>query len=206
MRAVAWRSRECSMRKASTTISPERRAPPSPSSRAGRRRCPRSAISSRSSIAGARARRCRRLPTHRSSSDGTMTDRIAPVALLIGALVLVSAPSDAETYRWVDEQGHVTYSDRPPQPREIRTPAPDAMPTPDVKALEPKAPDGKASGMKTFDVKVPAVKAPEVKAPEIKTSDIKAPPERKAPEMKAGPAKIDQRLELAGVLGQLAGL
>src|SRR5437879_8309 len=102
------------MRKVSTTISPERRAPPSPSSRAGRRRCPRSAISSRSSIAGARARRCRRLPTHGSSSDGTMNDRIAPVALLIGALVLVSAPSDAETYRWVDEQGHVLYSDRPP--------------------------------------------------------------------------------------------
>src|SRR5207249_2309813 len=153
-----------------------------------------------------RARRCRRLPTHRSSSDGTMTDRIAPVALLIGALVLVSAPSDAETYRWVDEQGHVTYSDRPPQPREIRTPAPDAMPTPDVKALEPKAPDGKASGMKTFDVKVPAVKAPEVKAPEIKTSDIKAPPEMKAPEMKAGPTKIDELLELAGVRAQLVGL
>src|SRR6266566_3424595 len=160
MRAVAWRSRECSMRKASTTISPERRAPLSPSSRTGRRRCPRSAIFSRSSIAGARARRCRRPPTHGSSSDGTMTDRIALVALLIGALILISASSDAETYRWVDERGNVTYSDRPPQPREIRTSAPDAMPTPDVKA-------------------------PEVRAPEVKTSDVKAPPEMKAPETKA---------------------
>jgi len=135
-----------------------------------------------------------------------MTDRIAPVALLIGALVLVSAPSDAETYRWVDEQGNVTYSDRPPQPREIRTPAPDAMPTPDVKAPEPKAPDVKASDMKTFGVKVPEVKAPEVKAPEVKTSDVKAPPEMKAPEMKAGPTKIDELFELAGVRAQLVGL
>ena len=135
-----------------------------------------------------------------------MTDRIAPVALLIGALVLVSAPSDAETYRWVDEQGNVTYSDRPPQPREIRTPAPDAMPTPDVKAPEPKAPDVKASDMKTFDVKVPEVKAPEVKAPEVKTSDVKAPPEMKTPEMKAGPTKIDELLQLAGVRAQLVGL
>ena len=135
-----------------------------------------------------------------------MTDRIAPVALLIGALILVSAPSGAETYRWVDEQGNVTYSDRPPQPREIRTPAPDAMPTPDVKAPEPKAPDVKASDMKTFDVKVPEVKAPEVKAPEVKTSDVRTPPEMKTPEMKAGPTKIDELLQLAGVRAQLVGL
>src|SRR5438093_12184038 len=195
MRAVAWRSRECSMHKASTTISPERRAPPSFFSRTGRRRCPRSAIFSRSSIAGARARRCRRPPTHRSSSDGTMTERMALVALLIGALILVAASSDAETYRWVDEGGNVTYSNRPPQPREIRTPATDAMPTPDVKAPEVRAPE-----VKTSDVKAPSeTKAPETKVSELRGREIPTQP----PIPRTGPTKIDELLELAGVRAQV---
>jgi hypothetical protein len=144
-----------------------------------------------------------------------MTDRIAPVVLLIGALVLVSTPSDAETYRWVDEQGNVTYSDRPPQPRQVRPPAPDTKPTPDAKATEMKGPD-----VKTPETKVSDVKAPEVKAPEVRTSDVKAP-EMQIPELKAldaktsvpptpiprtGPTKIDELLELAGIRAQLVGL
>jgi len=36
-----------------------------------------------------------------------MTERMALVALLIGALILVAASSDAETDRWVDEGGNV---------------------------------------------------------------------------------------------------
>ena len=45
--------------------------------------------------------------------------------IVLGAGLLAGgAPADAATYRWVDENGVVTYSDRPPQPREA-PPAPD---------------------------------------------------------------------------------
>ena len=52
-----------------------------------------------------------------------MTDRTAVVLLLGVALALAPATIDAGTYRSVDEQGNVTYSDRPPQPEETRAPA-----------------------------------------------------------------------------------
>jgi len=127
-----------------------------------------------------------------------MTERMALVALLIGALILVAASSDAETYRWVDEGGNVTYSNRPPQPREIRTPATDAMPTPDVKAPEVRAPE-----VKTSDVKAPSeTKAPETKVSELRGREIPTQP----PIPRTGPTKIDELLELAGVRAQLVGL
>ena len=132
-----------------------------------------------------------------------MTERMALVALLIGALILVAASSDAETYRWVDEGGNVTYSNRPPQAREIRTPATDAMPTPDVKAPEVRAPEVRAPEVKTSDVKAPSeTKAPETKVSELRGREIPTQP----PIPRTGPTKIDELLELAGVRAQLVGL
>jgi hypothetical protein len=46
---------------------------------------------------------------------------VARVLLVIGARSRSrSSPraGEAETYRWVDDQGNVTYSNRPPQQRE----------------------------------------------------------------------------------------
>src|SRR5439155_86031 len=70
---------------------------------------------------------------------------------------------DAGAYRSVDEQGNVTYSDRPPQPEETRAPAPEATRVPEVKvpdakpAPEAKAPDARpALGAKARDVKASA--------------------------------------------------
>ncbi|HYS16069.1 MAG TPA: DUF4124 domain-containing protein [Candidatus Binatia bacterium] len=129
-----------------------------------------------------------------------MTDRIGPVLLLGAALALAPGPGAAETYRWVDEQGNVTYSNRPPQPGEIRAPTTDAKPAPDVSGPEVKAPEVKAPG-----VKVPEPKAPDVEAPPVKARDAKVsvPP---APIARTGPTKIDELLELSGVRAQLVGL
>ena len=71
-----------------------------------------------------------------------MTDRIVPV-LLAATLTLVSPASCGETYRWVDDQGNVTYSDRAPQPRETGATTPEAKPAPDVRAPEVKVPEPK---------------------------------------------------------------
>jgi len=61
--------------------------------------------------------------------------------LVLGAGLLVGgAPADAATYRWVDENGVVTYSDRPPQPRA-------APPAPDTPAADTPAPDAAAPGV-----------------------------------------------------------
>ena len=111
-----------------------------------------------------------------------MTDRIVPVLTLIAALALLPAPGGAETYRWVDDQGNVTYSDRPPQPRE-----PGAATAPDPRASELRSPE---------------VKAPD---PTPRSRDAKAtvPP---TPIPRAGPTKLDELLELSGVRLQLAGL
>jgi hypothetical protein len=139
-----------------------------------------------------------------------MTDRIAPIVLLIGVLVVGSTPSDAETYRWIDEQGNVTYSDRPPQPRENRLPTADAKPTSDVKppeakTSEAKAPEAKAPEVKTSDLKAPEPKGLEIRTQPAKLQDAKAsvPP---TPISRTGPTKIDELLELAGVRAQLVGL
>jgi hypothetical protein len=128
-----------------------------------------------------------------------MTERLGP-ALLLGAALLLASPARAaaETYRWVDEQGNVMYSDRPPQPREIRPPAPEAKP-----ALEPKASEMRAPDLKTPEAaKPPEVKTPEVAKPEVNakaTIPPVAPP-------KTGPTKIDELLELSGARAQLVGL
>ena len=165
-----------------------------------------------------------------------MTERIGSVLLLGAALVLASAASATETYRWVDEQGNVTYSDRPPQPREIRTPTPETKPvpdskTPDAKAPEVKAPETKIPEVRASDVKAPESKTPPAPAPDLKPPDVKKPevktapePKRPDPQMspprardakatipptpvpKTGPTKVDELLELSGAHAQLVGL
>lgn len=144
-----------------------------------------------------------------------MTDRITPVLTAIVALVLLAAPAGAETFRWVDDQGNVTYSDRPPQPREINTPTPEAKPAPPTKVapetqLGPEAapaPATKASDAKAPDAKALEPKSPEVKAPEPppKARDAKALGQP-APIPRSGPTKVDELFELSGARVQLAGL
>ena len=53
-----------------------------------------------------------------------MTNRTTVVLLLGVALALFPATIDAGTYRSVDAQGNVTYSDRPPQSQDARTGTP----------------------------------------------------------------------------------
>jgi Domain of unknown function (DUF4124) len=141
-----------------------------------------------------------------------MTDRIAPVLTAIIALALLPATSGAETYRWIDDQGNVTYSDRPPQSREIG--APETQPAPERKVLETRTPgsEAPASQAKTPEAKTPDPRAMEPKSPEVKTPepppkarDAKAtvPP---APVPRSGPTKVDELLELSGARIQLAGL
>jgi hypothetical protein len=164
-----------------------------------------------------------------------MTERIGSVLLLGAMLALASAASAAETYRWVDEQGNVTYSNRPPQPREIRptpgtkpapeTKAPEAK-LPDVNAPEAKIPEGRVSDPKAPESKIPEAHAPDLKPLDLKRPEVKAAPERKGPELpmspsrardakatiprtpipKAGPTKVDELLELSGARAQLVGL
>lgn len=52
-----------------------------------------------------------------------MTERVTTL-VLAAALTLAAAPGAAETFRWVDPRGAVTYSDRPPQPHDITGAAP----------------------------------------------------------------------------------
>jgi len=142
-----------------------------------------------------------------------MTDRIAPVLTAIIALALLPAAGGAETYRWVDEQGNVTYSDRPPQSREIG--APETKPATERKAPEAKTPGSEtpASPAKAPETKTPDPRATEPKSPEVKTSE----PPPKARDAKVtvppapvprfgGPTKVDELLELSGARIQLAGL
>lgn len=128
-----------------------------------------------------------------------MTDRIVPV-LLAATLTLVSPASGGETYRWVDDQGNVTYSDRPPQPRDTGATTPETKPAPDVRAPE---------------TKVSEPKAPEARTPEPKGSDPQASPPKArdakatvpaTPIPRTGPTKIDELLELSGIRAQLGGL
>lgn len=129
-----------------------------------------------------------------------MTDRTAAVLLLAGALVLVSAVSGAETYRWVDDQGNVTYSDRPPQQRDIRPVAPEAPPAPDVKTPDVKAPELQAPEMKAAE---PRALDPQIQPPKARDAKATIPPN---PIPKTGPTKIDELLELAGIRAQIGGL
>jgi Domain of unknown function (DUF4124) len=126
-----------------------------------------------------------------------MTDRIVPVLTLIAALTIFPAPSGAETYRWVDDQGNVMYSDRPPQPREVGPPTTEPKP-----ASAPKAPEAKRPDPTALELKSPEVKAPD---PLPKTRDAKATA-LPAPIPRSGPTKVDELLELSGVRVQLAGL
>ncbi len=159
-----------------------------------------------------------------------MTERNASVLLLSVLLVLAPTASAAETYRWVDDQGNVTYSDRPPQPREIRTPTPEAKAAADLKAPEAKAPEAKVPEVKASDVKAPSPKIPEAPTPDPKPLDMRKPEMKAAPEPqgseaqapqrtrdakatippmsppKAGPTKIDELLDLSGARAQLVGL
>ena len=142
-----------------------------------------------------------------------MTDRLA-VLLSIVALLLLPGSSGAGTYRWIDEHGNVTYSDRPPQPRDNDTSGHDAKPAPDPSARELKASDMKAPEprpsaappeMKTLEMKTPEPKVLAVPTQPPKPLAVKAsPPPVAIP--RTGPTKIDELLELAGVRAQLAGL
>ena len=133
-----------------------------------------------------------------------MTDRIAPV-VLAATLTLVSPASGGETYRWVDDQGNVTYSNRPPQAREIGVPSPEAKPAPDARAPEAKAPELKAPEPKAPEARTPEPKGPDPQTAPLKARDAKAtaPP---TPVPRNGPTKIDELLELSGIRAQLAGL
>jgi hypothetical protein len=150
-----------------------------------------------------------------------MTDRRRAVLLSIGALLLVAARGEAETYRWIDEQGNVTYSNRPPQPREMPTQTPERAPAPEAKAPAAKAPEIKAPEvkppleMKGAETKTPAPQPTDAKmtAPanadakpvESKPRDTKlSPPPTPIP--RTGPTKVDELLELAGVRAQLVGI
>jgi Domain of unknown function (DUF4124) len=164
-----------------------------------------------------------------------MTDRRGVILMLSAMLVVASTPSAAETYRWIDEQGNVNYSDRPPQPREIRTPTPEAKysfdpKTPDAKTQEIKAPELKAPAAKIPEIKAPAPKVPEATTPDLKPLDVTRPEMKTQPESrgveaqspprardakatipplplpKSGPTKIDELLELSGARAQLVGL
>jgi hypothetical protein len=124
-----------------------------------------------------------------------MTDRIAPVLTMLAAIALLPATGGAETYRWIDDQGNVTYSDRPPQPREAGTP--ETKPEPGPKAPEAKTTDPIAQESKSTEAK--ALEPP----PRTRDARATVPP---APIHRSGPTKVDELLELSGVRVQLAGL
>jgi Domain of unknown function (DUF4124) len=102
--------------------------------------------------------------------------------LLLGAVVaLVPTTTSAGSYKWVDEKGNVTYSDRPPQPGESQaTPPAEAVPL-DLKKVEARP------------------------VPPLQEQDVKRylPP---AVIPRSGPTRVDDLLELSGVRAQLVGL
>ena len=118
-----------------------------------------------------------------------MTERLGSV-LLAAMLVLAATTSSAGTFRWVDDQGNVTYSDRPPQPRDSGAAAPGAKPASDLKVPE----------MKASDVKSAVPKAGEGMPRDAKATILPPVPPR------TGPTKIDELLELSGARAQLVGL
>jgi hypothetical protein len=160
-----------------------------------------------------------------------MTERLGP-ALVLGAALLLASPARAAagTYRWVDEQGNVMYSDRPAQPREIRTPAPEAKPALEPRGSEWRAPELKApEAAKPLEVRTPEVAKPDVQPLDPATPDATPKPETRMAPVPAGleaprrprdakatippaaspkpaPTKIDELLELSGARAQLVGL
>ena len=109
-----------------------------------------------------------------------MTNPFKACLVLGVGLVLAPGTLDAEVYRWVDEQGNIMYSDRPPQPEEARAPAPEA-----ARPQELKPPEAKSAPASQRDVKV------------------FVPP---VPSARTGPTKVDELLELSGFRAQLVGL
>ena len=102
--------------------------------------------------------------------------------MLLG-VVMALAPGtiSAGSYKWVDEQGNVTYSDRPPQSGGSQATVPvEALPL-DLKTLDARP--------------VPALQEPDVK---------KYLPPAVIP--RSGPTRVDDLLELSGVRAQLVGL
>ena len=140
-----------------------------------------------------------------------MTERVGSVLLLGAVLVLASAASAAETYRWIDEQGNVTYSDRPPQSRDVR-PRPTAKPALDPKMLlRSKAPEVKAPGRHGCRTRrSPRGASLDEDAAGAQRRATPSDPRRKAtiplPPPKAGLTKVDELLELSGARAQLVGL
>ena len=109
-----------------------------------------------------------------------MTSRLKRGLLLLGvAVVLTPGTISAGSYKWVDEKGNVTYSDRPPQSAPATAPVV-AVPL-DLKNLDARP----VSPLQEQDVKkyLPPAVIP-----------------------RSGPTRIDDLLELSGVRAQLVGL
>ena len=111
-----------------------------------------------------------------------MTNPLKSFLLLLGvAVALAPGTISAGSYKWVDEKGNVTYSDRPPQSAESP-----AMAPPEVEPLN----------LKNLDVQP---------LPPPQEQDFKKylPP---AVVPRSGPTRVDDLLELSGVRAQLFGL
>lgn len=100
--------------------------------------------------------------------------------LLSVAIALAPTTTSAGSYKWVDEKGNVTYSDRPPQREGAQGTVPEPVPL----------------DLKTLDVRP---------APPVQEQDFKKylPP---AVIPRSGPTRVDELLELSGARAQLVGL
>ena len=111
-----------------------------------------------------------------------MTSRLTSCLLLLGVVVAIAPGTiSAGSYKWVDEKGNVTYSDRPPQSAESPATAPaEVVPL----------------NLKNLDVRP---------LPPPQEQDFKKylPP---AVIPRSGPTRVDDLLELSGVRAQLVGL
>ena len=112
-----------------------------------------------------------------------MTSRLKSGLLLLGVAVLLDPGTiSAGSYKWVDEKGNVTYSDRPPQSADSPATAPAEVVPLNLKNLEVVKP-----------------------APPVQEQDYKKylPP---AVVPRSGPTRVDDLLELTGVRAHLVGL
>ena len=110
-----------------------------------------------------------------------MTSRLRSHLLLLGVVVALAPTTiSAGSYKWVDENGNVTYSDRPPQREGSQATAPEPAPL-DLKNLDARP------------------------VPPVQDQDFKKylPP---AVIPRSGPTRVDDLLELSGVRAQLVGL
>ena len=111
-----------------------------------------------------------------------MTSRLKSCLLLLSVVVaLAPGTISAGSYKWVDEKGNVTYSDRPPQSADSPATAPVVAVPLDLKNLDARP--------------VPPLQEQDVK---------KYLPAAAIP--RSGPTRIDDLLELSGVRAQLVGL